>query len=145
MSGNPVHYIHGGVLWDKVSSAPYLCGAMGKRATNKWGSVTCSDCRKIMDTPSSGVEPPTPIHRPARHTPPRMEDENGLVDGVFRFYGTHSDLGGYMEVIPMTTGNVEFEVGDTIFNLSHLDRMDLVRALLHDFHYSPERGGPNDD
>lgn len=66
-------------------------------------------------------------------------------DGVFRFYGTHSGLGGQMEVVPVDTGNVEFTVGHRIFSLSHLDRADLIRALLHDFHYSPERGGPNDD
>ena len=89
--------------------------------------------------------------RPARHTPPRMEDDNGLVDGVFVFHGTHSDLGGQMEVVPMTTGNVEFTISSDdsqqdglVFNLSHLDRADMLRALLHDFHYSPERGGPND-
>lgn len=89
-----------------------------------------------------GGSEPRPLH-----SPPIMNDNE---DGVFRFYGTHSDLGGEMEVIPMTTGNVEFGVRDTasgaglIFNLSHLDRIDLVRALLHDFHYSPERGGPDD-
>lgn len=87
---------------------------------------------------------------PCRHTPPRMEDENGLTDGVFLFHGTHSDLGGVMEVVPMATGNVEFTISATdehqeglVFSLSHLDRADLIRALLHDFHYSPERGGPN--
>lgn len=91
----------------------------------------------------TGVVPPTP-----RHTPPYMNEKD---DGIFRFFGTHSDLGGYMEVIPMATGNVEFEVNDRddnaglIFNLSHLDRADMIRALLHDFHYSPERGGPQDD
>ena len=87
------------------------------------------------------------VGQPTLHNPPYMNDMN---DGVFRFHGTHSDIRGEMEVIPMTTGNVEFEIRDNdsgkgmIFNLSHLDRMDLVRALLHDFHYSPEQGGPND-
>lgn len=96
---------------------------------------------------AKGVGAPTPY----RHTPPRMEDVNGLVDGVFLFHGTHSDLGGVMEVVPMTGGNVEFTISATadhnegmVFSLSHLDRADLIRALLHDFHYSPERGGPND-
>lgn len=90
--------------------------------------------------------------RPARHTPPRMEDDNGLVDGTFIFYGTHSDLGGELEVVPMQSGNVEFTIssadaanGGLVFNLSHLDRADMLRALLHDFHYSREIGGPGDD
>lgn len=90
--------------------------------------------------------------RPARHKPPRMEDDNGLVDGVFEFYDVdyynpHPDLTctASMEVVPMTTGNVEFTVGDTLFTLSHLDRADMLRALLHDFHYSREIGGPGDD
>lgn len=86
-----------------------------------------------------------------RHKPPRMEDERGMVDGVFEFY----DVDYYaavplsntasMEVVPQTTGNVEITLCDSTFTLSHLDRADLIRALLHDFHYSTERGGPNDD
>lgn len=91
--------------------------------------------------------------RPARHTPPRMEDPlTGGPDGVFIFYGTHSDLGGQLEVVPMSTGNVEFTISDDesqqgglVFSLSHLDRADMLRALLHDFHYSREIGGPGDD
>lgn len=66
------------------------------------------------------------------YTAPAM-NEGG--DGTFVFHGTHSDLGGEMEVVPMTTGNVEFTVGDSIFNLAYRDRMNLVRALLHDFRY----------
>ena len=92
-----------------------------------------------------GVGPATPLHKP-----PRMEDESGIVDGTFIFYGTHSSIGGEMEVVPMTTGNVEFTIpggldGGLVFNLSHLDRADMIRALLHDFHYSREIGGPGDD
>lgn len=85
-----------------------------------------------------------------RHKPPRMEDERGMVDGVFEFY----DVDYYaavplsntasMEVVPQTTGNVEITLGDSTFTLSHLDRADLIRALLHDFHYSPEKDGPHD-
>lgn len=87
--------------------------------------------------------------RPARHIPPRMEDENGLVDGVFIFHDVRM-AGVTLEVVPMTTGNVEFTIevdgkDGHYTTIHHLDRMDLVRALLHDFHYSPERGGPADD
>jgi hypothetical protein len=66
------------------------------------------------------------------YTAPAM-NEGG--DGTFVFHGTHSDLGGEMEVVPMSTGNVEFTVGDSIFSLAYRDRMNLVRALLHDFRY----------
>lgn len=108
--------------------------------------VNCPDCINILSREAEeGVGTPTP----QRHTPPRMEDSNGLVDGVFVFYGTHSDLGGQMEVVPQESGNVEFTISADEsqqeglgFSLSHLDRADLIRALLHDFHYSPERGGP---
>ena len=86
-----------------------------------------------------GVEPPTP------HTPPRMVDGNGLTDGVFTFYDRHETDNWTMEVVPQTTGNVEITIGESLFTLAHLDRADLIRALLHEFHYSPERGGPNDD
>jgi hypothetical protein len=109
--------------------------------------VTCPDCIDLSLPPSKGVGQPT-----LRHTPPRMEDERGLTDGVFIFHGTHSDLGGQMEVVPMVSGNVEFTISSDasqqdglVFSLSHLDRLDLVRALLHDLHYSPETGGPDND
>lgn len=83
--------------------------------------------------------------RPPRHTPPYMNDDD---NGVFTFHDVHI-TGCTLEVVPQESGNVEITVdynGDGHFaTLHHLDRMDLVRALLHDFHYSPERGGPNDD
>jgi hypothetical protein len=95
-----------------------------------------------------GVEPTTP----QRHKPPRMEDERGMTDGVFEFYDVHINEGEpcTLEVVPQASGNVEITVGygpddGYMFTLSHLDRADMMRALLHDFHYSPERGGPNDD
>lgn len=82
--------------------------------------------------------------RPARHIPPYM-NETG--DGVFIFHDVHIH-GCELEVVPQASGNVELTVsldGDGYFTtLSHLDRADLIRALLHDFHYSPERGGPHD-
>lgn len=95
-----------------------------------------------------GVGTPTPqLHRPPLHTPPVMGDgEQG--DGVFTFFDDHT-AGNELEVIPQITGNVEIVIslgGDgVLFTLSHLDRADLIRALLHDFHYSPETGGPADD
>lgn len=143
----PFHYIHNGVNWLARNSAPYRCGAQAAtdRATTNPDAVDCTDCLELM---GRGVATPTPQKL---HTPPRMVDENGLNDGVFLFHGTHSDIGGVMEVVPMATGNVEFTISANdehqegmVFNLSHLDRADLIRALLHDFHYSPERGGPND-
>lgn len=87
--------------------------------------------------------------RPARHIPPRMVDDNGLVDGVFIFHDANTS-GVTLEVVPMSTGNIEFTIEvdgkDGHFTtLHHLDRADLIRAVLHDFHYSPERGGPADD
>lgn len=95
-----------------------------------------------------GVGAPTP----QLHTPPRMVDDNGLTDGMFRFYdvdNNHPDrqfrAEYVLDVVPMESGNVEIICGDTMFTLHHLDRADLIRALLHDFHYSPEKGGPNDD
>lgn len=112
--------------------------------------ATCPDCIELNRPASERIA--ERVGQPTLHTPPRMEDERGLTDGVFIFHGTHSDLGGQMEVVPMTTGNVEFTIspsGNTdygiVFNLSHLDRLDLIRALLHDFHYSPETGGPDND
>lgn len=81
--------------------------------------------------------------RPPRHTPPELDYENG----TFTFHDAHI-TGLTLEVIPQESGNVELAVeydGDGHFTtLHHLDRADLIRALLHDFHYSPERGGPND-
>ncbi|UOK18413.1 hypothetical protein SEA_BRUHMOMENT_97 [Arthrobacter phage BruhMoment] len=88
------------------------------------------------------------------HQPPKM---NEIDDGIFRFYDVDWNAAHplttrmSMEVVPQTTGNVEITLDadgnadDLMITLSHLDRMDLVRALLHDFHYSPERGGPHDD
>lgn len=83
--------------------------------------------------------------RPARHTPPVMNEE----DGIFWFHDVHIE-GAMLEVVPQTTGNVELTINygpddGYMLTLSHLDRADLIRALLHDFHYSPERGGPNDE
>lgn len=164
---NEMHYAPAGTPGQPPS---FLCGGQGM-ATSIKRAVTCRDCLTLLEPTREewarrkwtvacvagetelgfaewmrevGVGPSTPSHKP-----PYMSD---LGDGVFIFYGTHSDLGGTMEVVPMTTGNVEFTIpgdddphGGLTFNLSHLDRMDLVRALLHDFHYSPERGGPSDD
>lgn len=159
--GKPIHFISR-INWGAKHSRPYRCGANDPHdeASTTPSAVTCDDCLALMGTTieqpvsltefldTKGVETPTP----QRHKPPRMEDANGLNDGVFIFYGTHSDLGGEMEVVPMTSGNVEFTIAPNssqsdglVFSLSHLDRADLIRALLHDFHYSPERGGPNDD
>lgn len=94
-----------------------------------------------------GVGPSTPtLNLPNCHRPPSMS-EGG--DGVFIFYDVHIE-GCSMEVVPQTTGNVEITVAygaddGYLFTLSHLDRADLFRALLHDFHYSPEKDGPNDN
>jgi hypothetical protein len=96
-----------------------------------------------------GVGGPTP----QLHTPPRMEDERGMTDGVFIFHDAHI-TGCTLEVVPQLSGNVEITVAyaedgtpedGALFTLTHTDRADLFRALLHEFHYSPERGGPADD
>ena len=95
-----------------------------------------------------GVGGSTPLH-----TPPRMEDERGMTDGVFIFHDAHI-TGCTLEVVPQLSGNVEITVAysedgtpedGALFTLTHTDRADLFRALLHEFHYSPERGGPQDD
>lgn len=136
----PVHYIHRGVRWHQTSSAPYRCGAMGDQASSAMRDVTCPECLTLL-----GVGASTPLH-----TPPRMEDERGMTDGVFIFHDVHdTEHVSTMEVVPQLSGNVEITLGykgeGVLFTLSHTDRADLLRALLHDFHYSPERGGPNDD
>lgn len=131
MSDQYSHYTRGG-------PKPWRCGAMTGSATNVPVLTTCEDCLALL----RGSD-----HQPPLHIPPIM-NENG--DGIFRFHDRHHGIGFTMEVIPQTTGNVEITLEDSnhageVFTLSHLDRADLLRALLHDFHYSPERGGPNDD
>lgn len=116
----------------------WLCGAKDGFAINLRTLTTCSDC---LDLLNGGWEP-----RPPLHTPPLMNEND---DGIFLFTDTHHGAGFTMEVVPQTTGNVEITIEEPggeghLFTLSHLDRADLLRALLHDFHYSPERGGPND-
>jgi hypothetical protein len=118
-----------------------VCGAVlgegDKLPTTNEDAVECKDCLKIIA--ERGVGPSTP----QLHTPPNMDDNE---DGVFTFYDAVEGSDWYMQVVPMPVGgNVEFTVGEQLFTLSHLDRADLIRALLHDFHYSPERGGPADD
>lgn len=128
-----IHYAQQ-IQWHERSSAPYKCGAMDGSASNKTGAVTCIDCLNLLvarDTYTS-------------HTPPLMNDSG---DGIFEFYDVDHGFDNPLEVVPQTTGNVEITVGKAgrFFTLHHLDRADLIRALLHDFHYSPERGGPNDE
>jgi hypothetical protein len=100
-----------------------------------------------FDQWSRGVGGSTP-NLPDCHTPPRMEDERGITDGVFIFHDAHI-TNCTLEVVPQLSGNVEMTVayGDdgNMFSLSHLDRADLLRALLYEFHYSREVGGPADD
>lgn len=96
-----------------------------------------------------GVGGPTP----RLHTPPRMEDERGMTDGVFIFHDVHIE-GCTLEVVPQLSGNVEITVAykedgtpedGALFSLSLFDRVNLLQALLHEFHYGPEIGGPADD
>lgn len=84
-----------------------------------------------------GVGPSTPLH-----TPPYMADNN---DGLFIFHDVHLGKDYTLEVVPQISGNVEITTGDRLFTLSLFDRADLLRALLHEFHYGPEIGGPADD
>lgn len=109
-----------------------------------WSAVTCPACIEWLAThpvaeEDRGVEPLTPLQ-----IPPYMNDRD---DGVFTFHDVHLP-GCTLEVVPQLSGNLEITIsygGDGHFmTLSHLDRADLLRAVLHDFHYSPERGGPND-
>lgn len=84
---------------------------------------------------TGGSEP-----RPLQY-PPYMADNN---DGLFVFFDVYLGKDYTLDVAPQLSGNVEITVGNSLFTLSHLDRANLLRALLHDFHYSPERGGPHD-
>lgn len=140
-------------LADPMVETRPTCGA----TLTKWVSplptldrsrVNCPVCLSIMAEHTrvipltlteynriTGVGSPTPLHKP-----PLMNEKD---DGVFEFYDVHEGGDWPLEVVPQTTGNVEFTMGQHLFTLSHLDRADLIRALLHDFHYSPERGGPN--
>lgn len=97
-----------------------------------------------------GVGAPTP----KLHIPPRMEDERGMVDGVFVFTDVHLGAGYTLEVVPQLSGNVEMTMsgsddgtseGGILFTLSLFDRVNVLQALLHEFHYGPEVGGPADD
>lgn len=115
------------------------------RVSENRSLVTCDDCRKAIIA-GTDVRPSVRLHRP-----PDMEHTSA---GVFVFYGTHSDTGGQMEVVPMVSGNVEFTISSDasqrdglVFNLAHLDRANLIRALLHNFNYSRGRDGyrPGDD
>ena len=118
---------------------PYRCGVMTGEASVDEAWVNCSGCIDLMGRGAG--------HHPPLHVPPIMNDNE---DGIFLFHDRHHGAGYTMEVVPQTTGNVEITIEEPggeghLFTLSHLDRADLLRALLHDFHYSPERGGPNDD
>ena len=66
--------------------------------------------------------------RPGGRSAVRMFGPNGEDTGPME--------GIVLEVVPQTSGNVEITIeydGDGhLFSLSHLDRVDLIRALLHD-------------
>jgi hypothetical protein len=115
--------------------------------------VNCPDClnllSKLAEEEGQGVGAPTP----RLHTPPRMENDNGHIDGVFIFHDVHIE-GCTLEVVPQLSGNVEVTVAykedgtpedGALFTLSLFDRVNLLQALLHEFHYGPEVGGPGDD
>lgn len=132
-----------------------LCGA----SLTKWVSplpthderrVNCPECLNILSRDAEGVGTPTP----KLHTPPRMEDERGMTDGVFIFTDVHLGEGYTLEVVPQLSGNVELTISKPedgtpedghMFSLSLFDRVNLLQALLHEFHYGPEVGGPADD
>lgn len=109
----------------------------------------CIHCGSIINGSLRCPNSPDGSHyrRPPKlHTPPYMNDDE---DGLFIFTDRHHGAGYTMEVAPQSTGNIEITIEEPggeghIFTLSHLDRADMLRALLHEFHYSPERGGPND-
>lgn len=129
MSDQTWHYTRGG-------PKPWRCGAMTGSATSVPNFTTCEDCLDLL----KGGNTCSPLK-----VPPVMNDND---DGIFLFTDEHHGAGFTMEVVPQTTGNVEIAIEDKdgaghMFTLSHLDRADLLRALLHEFHYSPERGGPN--
>lgn len=148
--GNPF-----GACWDSAVLS----------ATVDPGRVTCFRCRKTEAFKDAQMGLAGTDGRPSvrqiplslteynaagpRRTPPRMTDGNDLTDGVFIFHDTFIESAS-MEVVPQLSGNVEITISygpddGYMLTLSHLDRADLLRALLHDFHYSPERGGPQHD
>lgn len=117
--------------------------------TSAWEVVTCPICLSRKPEPRRTEKPITLTEyndAGPKHTPPNMNDHE---DGVFTFFDVHLGQRYTMEVVPQLSGNVEITVGTpgdgTMFSLSHLDRADLLRALLHNFHYSPEVGGPSAD
>ena len=145
-------------LADPVQETRPTCGAI----LTKWVSPSPTQDRDEQLPGRQSISAGTPMAAAAgggvtygkapawapRHIPPRMTDENDLTDGVFIFHDTFIE-GASMEVVPQLSGNVEITIGygpddGYMLTLSHLDRADLLRALLHDFHYSPERGGPHD-
>lgn len=158
-------------LADPVLKTRPTCGArlakwVSPVPTLDQGKVNCPVCLSIMaGSPGSqvmaaggGASSEKPItlteynNAGPKRKPPRMENLHGQVDGVFKFYDIdyyHRDAAfrqtDALEVVPQQNGNVEITLGESIFTLSHLDRADLIRALLCDFHYSPEKDGPNDD
>ena len=117
----------------------FRCGAKTGQSTRDKAWVSCDDCIRLLETGGDEYRP--------HNIPPYMNENE---DGIFRFTDTQHGDGFTLEVVPQATGNVEITIEERngaghVFTLSHLDRADLLRALLYDFHYSPERGGPNDD
>jgi hypothetical protein len=167
-----VHYLPYGLPEEKGEAPVVTCKVLDPRlnATTVPADVTCSDCRRMIGLPSRremqrrawtvacvggdtdlgfaewmrevGVGASTPKKL---HTPPYLNEND---DGLFTFHDVHIE-GCAFEVVPQTTGNVELTIeydGDEhLFTLHHSDRADLLRALLHDFHYSPEKDGPHDN
>lgn len=76
------------------------------------------------------------------HTPPYMNESD---DNLWIFRDANTPDGEELVVAQREHGHVDLIIGGEQFRLHHLDRMDLVRALLHDFNYSSEVGGPGDD
>lgn len=128
---------------DPVTGKP-TCGAtltkwVSPLPTHDRAGVNCPVCLSVL----AGGHPPV-ARTDVRPSPPfhKMPLMNAGDDGIFTFFDVHVD-GNPLELVPQLSGNVEITLGETLFTLSHLDRANMIRALLHDFHYSPERGGPN--
>ncbi|QWY81384.1 hypothetical protein SEA_RIZWANA_87 [Arthrobacter phage Rizwana] len=138
----PVHFI------TSPAKVYAVCGDRGQQSTDP-ARVTCFSCRnnetfkvaqrgmpmKLSDVLAEGVGQPT-----RRHEPPYLNDND---DNLWVFYDQRNPFDPNLRVSALADGHLQVSLGEQNFRLHHLDRMDLVRALLHDFHYSPETGGPD--
>ncbi|ALY10873.1 hypothetical protein WILDE_91 [Arthrobacter phage Wilde] len=113
------------------------CGTKNGKLSVLIEKVTCPLCidlnRPASERIAERVGQPT-------HVPPILNEKD---DNLWLF---HDRMESDVELIVQNAerGHAVLVLNGETFHLHHLDRLDLVRALLHDLHYSPEVGGPHD-